>query len=415
MIFTGCCFWILLIAGSLSLTLVSTRNNREKTYLQAGRSLFEQIEVVRSWNAQHNGVYVPVTESVKPNPYLNDPMRDITVSPDLKLTKINPSLMTRKISRLTEQRSGAILRITSLNLLNPDNQALPHEQAALEQFETGVSEKWQIIQNKGQSVFFYMAPLKTDDSCLQCHGGQGYGIGDIRGGISIALPVPASFPWKGITLVHTVLLLTGLGGILYFGTALNRAHESLKHQASIDALTGILNRRSFSEKIAVEFAASRRNNRPLSLIMCDVDWFKKFNDTYGHNAGDDCLVRIAAAMKQSLKRPADFCARYGGEEFIIVLPDTSENGAMHVAERIRQNVLNLAIDHEESPVKKVSVSLGVVTGDPARITDHEQLTIQSDKALYQAKALGRNRVAGFDPENNNSLDPGASHAFQDQG
>jgi diguanylate cyclase (GGDEF)-like protein len=136
--------------------------------------------------------------------------------------------------------------------------------------------------------------------------------------------------------------------------------------------------------------------------MCDVDWFKKFNDTYGHAAGDDCLARVAAVMKQSLKRPADFCARYGGEEFIMVLPDTSENGAMHVAERIREDVLNLDIAHETSPVKKVSVSLGVVTGDPARTSDYEQLTIQSDEALYRAKALGRNRVANFNLENHNT-------------
>jgi diguanylate cyclase (GGDEF)-like protein len=387
-----------LIAGSLCFGLISTRNSREKIHLQACRSLFEQIEMVRSWNAKHKGVYVAITESVTPNPYLIDPMRDITVNPDLMLTKINPSLMTREISRLTEQQSGAIMRITSLNLLNPDNEALPHEQVALMQFEKGISEKWQHMRDKGKSIFFYMAPLKTDDSCLQCHGSQGYRTGDIRGGISIALPLQAPFPWKGITLIHAVLLVSGLGGILYFGTALNRAHESLKHQATIDALTGIFNRRSFSEKIAVEFANCRRNNRPLSLIMCDVDWFKKFNDTYGHNAGDDCLVRIAAVMKQSLRRPTDFCARYGGEEFIMVLPDTSENGAMHVAERIRQNVLNLDIDHETSPVKKVSVSLGVVTGDPALTSDYEQLTIQSDKALYQAKALGRNRVAGFSRE-----------------
>lgn len=86
----------------------------------------------------------------------------------------------------------------------------------------------------------------------------------------------------------------------------------------------------------------------------------------------------------------------------MVLPDTSENGAMHVAERIRQDVLNLDIDHETSPVKKVSISLGVVIGDPARATDYEQLMIQSDKALYRAKALGRNRVANFNPENNNT-------------
>lgn len=399
---TGCCFWFLLIAGSLCFGLISTRNNREKIHLQACRSLFKQIEMVRSWNAQHNGVYIPVTESVKPNPYLNDPMRDIVVSPDLMLTKINPSLMTREISQLTEQQSGAIMRITSLNLLNPDNEALPHEQAALMQFEKGMPEKWLHMQGSGQSVFFYMAPLKTDDSCLQCHANQGYRTGDIRGGISITLPLQASFPWKGITLTHSVLLVSGLGGILYFGTALNQAHETLKHQAAIDALTGLFNRRSFSEKIVVEFATCRRNNRPLSLIMCDVDWFKKFNDTYGHAAGDDCLARVAAVMKQSLKRPADFCARYGGEEFIMVLPDTSENGAMHVAERIRQNVLNLDITHETSPVKKVSVSLGVVTGDPAQATDYEQLIIQSDKALYRAKALGRNRVANFTPENYNT-------------
>jgi diguanylate cyclase (GGDEF)-like protein len=390
-----CFLWTAVIAGSLSFALISTGNNKELVHLQSARSLFKQIEITRSWNTLHGGVYVPVTEFTRPNPYLETPMRDIMVNPQLTLTKINPSLMTREISQLTSNQNGAKFRITSLNLLNPQNRPLDQEKNALALFDKGVKETWAFFTESNQPVFFYMAPLKTDDSCLQCHAGQGYRKGDIRGGISITMPVLAHIPWMEITTGHIILLGSGLAGIIFFGTALKRAHDILKSQATIDALTGLFNRRCFSEKISIEFATCRRKNEFLSMIMCDVDHFKKYNDTYGHKAGDDCLIQVAAAMRKSLKRPADFCARYGGEEFIVILPDTSENGARHVAEKIRRDILSLNIPHAHSEIKKVSLSLGAVTQNPLKVSGYESMIIQADEALYQAKASGRNRVERF--------------------
>lgn len=393
-----CSLWTVVIAGSLWFALISTRNNREMVHLQSARSIFKLIEITRSWNALHGSVYVPVSESTRPNPYLETPMRDITVNPQLTLTKINPSLMTRELSELTTHHNGVRFRITSLKLLNPRNRPLEREKTALMLFDKGRKEIWTFVSENNQPAFFYMAPLETDDSCLQCHAGQGYQKGDIRGGISITMPALAHIPWVGMTLGHILVLITGLGGIIYFGIALNRAHETLKHQATRDALTGLFNRRYFSERVSIEFAACRRKNTLLSMIMCDVDYFKKFNDTYGHQAGDDCLIQVSDAIRQSLKRPADFCARYGGEEFIVVLPDTSENGAMAVAKKIRRDVLDCNIPHAPTELQKVSLSLGVVTQKPLQVSGYEEMIIQADEALYQAKASGRNQAKLFTPK-----------------
>ncbi|MEA2060367.1 MAG: diguanylate cyclase [Thermodesulfobacteriota bacterium] len=347
MIFVTCFLWTFVNVGSLSFAVFTTRNKREMVHLQSARSFFKKIEITRSWNALHGGVYVPVTEKTRPNPYLKTPMRDITVNPELTLTKINPSLMTRQLADMTATQKGIKLRITSLDLLNPENFPLEREKKALMLFNKGIKETWKFFTENNQPIFFYMAPLKTDSSCLKCHDSQGYRKGDIRGGISITIPALGKIPLKEILLIHIILLLFGLGVIFFFGTALNRAYDDLKRQAAIDGLTGLLNRRSFSQRISIEFAACRRKKEPLSIIMCDVDFFKKFNDTYGHKAGDDCLIQVADALKQSLNRPGDFCARYGGEEFVVVLPYTSQNGAMHVAEKIRQKILDLNIPRQQ--------------------------------------------------------------------
>ena len=127
--------------------------------------------------------------------------------------------------------------------------------------------------------------------------------------------------------------------------------------------------------------------------MIDIDHFKSYNDTYGHERGDECLKKVARAIQKTLKRPSDFCARYGGEEFIIVLPDTTQEGAMFIAEAIRTAVKNLGIQHEKSsPAGIVSISLGVATADNNLSVSYEDLIRQSDKALYLAKEKGRNRV-----------------------
>ena len=241
-----------------------------------------------------------------------------------------------------------------------------------------------------------MAPLITEKSCLQCHSKQGYNEGDVRGGISVTLPFVMEIPFLPLLLGHVVIGVVGLFGIVIAGGRLSKAYETIKRQAAFDALTGVPNRRSFSESILVEYRRSERNHESLAIIMCDIDNFKAYNDTYGHSSGDLCLIKAAQTIKTSLKRPGDFCARYGGEEFIVLLPNTPLEGAVHVAERIRSNIKKMGITHKNSlPAQVVTLSLGVTTSEGTTLVSHEELIEQADMALYMAKEQGRNQVQFF--------------------
>ena len=166
------------------------------------------------------------------------------------------------------------------------------------------------------------------------------------------------------------------------------------HKLSIsDGLTCIGNRRFLDEFLEQEWQRAIRENEPLSLIMLDIDYFKLFNDTYGHISGDACLKKVADVLKNTIKRATDFASRYGGEEFTVVLPNTDERGAMTVAEKIRSEVALLAIPHETSPLGGVvTVSVGVATVVPSLGIKESKLIEAADRALYQAKAAGRNQV-----------------------
>lgn len=168
----------------------------------------------------------------------------------------------------------------------------------------------------------------------------------------------------------------------------------MQRLATLDGLTGLPNRRRFDEYLDQEWRRLRREQVPLSLILCDIDFFKLYNDTYGHQAGDTCLISVASAIAQAVKRPADLVARYGGEEFAVILPNTTQNGALQVAEAIRVAVQDLKIVHSHSLVSQyVTLSLGVATMVPDCDTSPEILLKAADEALYQAKALGRDRVS----------------------
>lgn len=174
---------------------------------------------------------------------------------------------------------------------------------------------------------------------------------------------------------------------------LQEANETLLRISSMDGLTGISNRRRFEDYYDQEWRRAVRDEYPLSLIMVDIDYFKAYNDTYGHQAGDDCLKQVANSIADTVNRPGDLTARYGGEEFVIVLPNTEAGGAAMVAELLRAKVESLNIRHEKSlAAGKVTVSLGVATIVPNRGSSPSVLVVLADKALYQAKQEGRNRV-----------------------
>jgi diguanylate cyclase (GGDEF)-like protein len=176
--------------------------------------------------------------------------------------------------------------------------------------------------------------------------------------------------------------------------ALETANQRLKHLVSVDALTGIANRRHFDRALDREVRRARRESLPLSLIFLDLDEFKRFNDTYGHARGDEVLRLVAHTLDETFRRGGDLVARYGGEEFAVVLPGLDRRRAELYAERLRRRIWRLAIPYQASQIAdRVTISGGVATVPPGHVTKPEDLLRAADKALYRAKCLGRNRIA----------------------
>ena len=175
--------------------------------------------------------------------------------------------------------------------------------------------------------------------------------------------------------------------------------------SSKDGLTGINNRRHFDEYLENEWKRSARTAIPLSLILCDIDFYKAYNDTYGHLAGDDCLKKIAHVLEHYARRAGDMAARYGGEEFVIILPETSSSEATHIADEIRMAVEDLQILHKASEVSDhITVSLGVATQIPTRNNKPHGLINLADEAMYEAKRKGRNQVIVADTSDTSNED-----------
>jgi diguanylate cyclase (GGDEF)-like protein len=183
-----------------------------------------------------------------------------------------------------------------------------------------------------------------------------------------------------------------------------KTHLTLKAQADLlrqwvylDGLTGVHNRRYFDQQLDIEWRRARRAGSPLSVILLDVDFFKRYNDHYGHQAGDVCLRRVASALRSSLRRPSDLVARYGGEEFVCLLPETGLAGALHVAGVLEQHLRAEGIPHAESTIAPfVTVSQGVCTTPPDSNEGTDALMRGADAQLYLAKARGRQQVCGLE-------------------
>ncbi|GBO54378.1 hypothetical protein APA_2326 [Pseudanabaena sp. lw0831] len=174
---------------------------------------------------------------------------------------------------------------------------------------------------------------------------------------------------------------------------LQRANLELSRLAHVDGLTQIANRRSFDDFLSKEWQRHLREQQPLSLILIDIDYFKRYNDHYGHQGGDECLIQVAQTINLVPQRPSDLVARYGGEEFVVVLPNTNTEGALIFADSIQNAIASLAIPHEKSDVNEyVTLSLGVACLIPTPDSIAEELIASADQSLYEAKAQGRNRA-----------------------
>jgi diguanylate cyclase (GGDEF)-like protein len=184
-----------------------------------------------------------------------------------------------------------------------------------------------------------------------------------------------------------------------------KAHLTLKLQTDllrrmsfVDGLTGLYNRHLLEDVMVKLTSHVNRSKQPLSLMMIDVDWFKHYNDTYGHLEGDECLKSVAQEIKKSLQRPTDLAIRYGGEEFLCLLPDTDDQGVEHIAKLMLESVQNLGVEHKLSEFEVVTISIGIHTVCSSENASLVDALAKADEALYAAKQLGRNRFSTYASE-----------------
>ena len=312
------------------------------------------------------------------------------------------------------------------------------ERVALEYLRSHSQEDYfRFEQLDNRRVLRYGKASVMGPSCVKCHNSYpespkvDWQVGDIRGVLEITQPLDIYITetengLKGTFLMLGSISLLAISGltlvinrfrqttqVLEFivdnrtaelqkktaeleskSTELLLVNEELERQANLDGLTQVGNRRSFDDCLNQEWKRCKREQQPLSLILCDVDYFKRFNDCYGHRPGDDCLIQVAKTINQSVRRPADFVARYGGEEFVVILPNTKAKGAIHMAENIRRNLEALKIPHRQSDICDfVTLSLGVASIIPPFPSNEPTILVEiADSALYLAKEQGRNQV-----------------------
>jgi PAS domain S-box-containing protein len=224
--------WSAIVFVSLFWNLSLIEEHFSGIIAEKAKTLFQIIMTTRLWNTSHGGVYVPVAGETKPNPYMPEEERAVTTSGGMRLAKINHAHMTRQMSETMGGGDSVSFHITSRNPLRPDNQADPWESAALESFEKGAKERLEFVREDGKSRYRYMAPLFVEGACLHCHAAQGYRVGDIRGGISIALPSGSLRGAIGsgrriITALHMLVLAAGLAAITAFQLRSARAADAL--------------------------------------------------------------------------------------------------------------------------------------------------------------------------------------------
>ena len=227
--------WGVLLLGSYLLSIYLTVYYNKQIVKEASRAFFNEIVTTRAWNASHEGVYLIVNDQVQPNPYLEDSLRDLTTTNGIDLTKVNPAYMTRQISEIARDKDGIQYRITSLNPIRPENEADLWEHMALESFDHGVKDLFELVETDTLTTFRYMAPLLAKPACLKCHAKQGYSLGQVRGGISVTTPSEGFFDNIYhqifiITVIFLIILVIGFGGILFFQRMVNRQFRIIQDQ-----------------------------------------------------------------------------------------------------------------------------------------------------------------------------------------
>jgi diguanylate cyclase (GGDEF)-like protein len=326
--------------------------------------------------------------------YNKDLIYDIMTSNFLSLTLINTPSMTRQVNELNIAMHKVQGHITSLNPIRPENRPDSWETKALKTFERGTKETGSIEMVSGKEFFRFMRPLVTEKSCLKCHAAQGYKEGDIRGGISVSIPME---PLRTIersrmaqlSLAHGFLWLIGMIGIvggtrrLWKQTLLReKLEEELLSLSINDPLTGLHNRRGFLSLAEQQLKLSDRTKQGVQLYFADLDELKWINDTLGHVEGDNALIEAANILKETF-RTSDIIARLGGDEFAVLAIDTTE--ADYEIFTARMQSLFETRNNQENRRYRLSISVGSSYYDPKNPCSLDDLISRADKLMYEQK------------------------------
>ena len=295
--------WLLLICLSFAWNSVQAWNNMIEQGRREGRMAFMKDLSYRHWNSSHGGVYVPVTETTRPNPYLLVPNRDVTTTAGQQLTLINPAYMSRQVFALTDKMYGIKGHITSLTRLNPANAPDAWEKQSLRTFEQEPSEITALTVIDGERYLRFMRPMITEKPCLKCHGHQGYRAGNIRGGISVSVPMGAHIANTRATILnlagaHLFILLTGSGLLLYAGKKVMTSFAAKEEDARIITEQNLRLAREHDNFLQIFHAA------PVGLLLID------------NNA--DIVMANRAVSSEQQRDPAELPGKHAGVAFCCV-------------------------------------------------------------------------------------------------
>ena len=386
--------WTLGIIASLGWNIYQLRQSILRVARTSAEISYEKDIIYRRWVSKQGGVYVPVSEMTPANPYLKVPNRDITTSDGLSLTLVNPAYMSRQVNELATEMNHFRGHITSLNPIRPENRPDPWETEALKTFERATKETGSIKMTSGKEYFRFMRPFVTEKDCLKCHAAQGYKEGDIRGGISISIPMK---PLRAIersrivelTLAHSFLCLIGLVGIVGGTRRLRRQtlmreklEEELLSLSMTDSLTGLHNRRGFISLAEQQLKLSNRNKRGMQLYFADLDGLKWINDTLGHEEGDKAIIEAATVFKETF-RTSDIIARLGGDEYAALAVDITDANSEIFTARL-QSLIDTR-NNQENRRYRLSISVGCSYYDPENPCSLDELMAHADKLMYEHK------------------------------
>jgi diguanylate cyclase (GGDEF)-like protein len=418
-------YFIITLIFSFTLFIIKYINDTKNEYyiisenilFQQASTLFNNIVTMRKWSSDHGAIFVKSHDGITPNPYLED---NHTYTKDNELLiKINPAWMTRQLSEMSNKKENFYFKITSLDPVNPINIPDDFEKKALKDLIKDKNKKF--YTNMENDRYNLLGPLIVEPSCLKCHSNQNYEVGDIMGGLRISIPMDNYIENTQIldTKTNFLYIITFFTSIVFIliitftitsiysrelnilklnrtlerkvksrTKELSDANKKLLEISTIDYLTNISNRRHFFEIGTKYFHITQRENNDLTIIAIDIDFFKKINDTYGHNIGDEILKFITNIINKDIRK-SDIFARTGGEEFSILLNNTDEKKAYIFAEKIRKDIENSIYKNKDLEIK-VTISLGI---SQLRQNDEklDSIIVRADKALYQAKRANRNK------------------------